>query len=307
MDGAPAADKPGPMAVDPLTEDPIPDSLPPAAAVALASGRVRLRIVHPEDYPFLYELSLAPELRFRWRFRNEQPPYADFIRSLGVGVFCQYIVVDAVSNVRLGLVVCYQANRLNRNAYIGVQSIPSAHRRGLIVEASQLFIEHLFTYFDFEKLYAECLDFNVAAFRSGTGDAFVEEGRLRDHERFMGRLWDLHIFALYKEAWKVRHEGVLGRATTALAENGLSVSGSGLSFEAFAEVITRAMELEGSTLSAETKFVEDLAFDSVQMFELLIVVEEMGTLIPDSALGEIRTFGDLHFHYLQGRRTSVAP
>ena len=265
----------------------------------LTSERIQLRLLYPEDMPFLYQLSLGPENQFRWRFRSEQPTYADFVRMIGAGVFCQYVVVLRGDKRRIGLAVCYQANRTNRTAYIGVVGDHTTDGSGALVEAGHLLVTHLFECFDFEKLYAECLEYNLDAFRSGMGNDFVEEGRLVRHERLFGRAWDLHILALHREHWHATRERMQRRATSLTA----NVAGeSGPLFEEFSEVLFSALGLEPQVVTAASRLNEDLGFDSITMFEVADILEEFDATISDSEIGSIRTLGDLHFLFLQNRR-----
>ena len=76
----------------------------------------------------------------------------------------------------------------------------------LPLEAFMLFLDYLFTVFGFRKLYGEVLEFNLTSFRSIIGKIAHEEGRLRDHEYFDGRYWDLVFLAIYREEWEAKRE-----------------------------------------------------------------------------------------------------
>ena len=85
-----------------------------------------------------------------------------------------------------------------------LQGTPELEGRGILLEAGELLIDYLFSYWDFEKLCAECPEFNVGAFKSGLGGLLSEEGCLRNHERFLGRFWDLYLLAIYRDVWEER-------------------------------------------------------------------------------------------------------
>ena len=255
---------------------------------------VELRPLLPPDYQFLYQLAVDPEYAYRWRFRANLPSYEEFLHLLHQGVLVQYLVTKR-GGEQLGLVVCYRADLRNRHAYVAMQAVPELIGKGWALQAASLFINYLFTCHDFHKLYVETYEFNLDTFRSGLDWLFTEEACLKDHERFMGRTWDLHILACYRDTWafhaKHGHLG-LGTVTPAMLELD--------EFEDFARFLERELELKAGILTPETRFELDLGFDSIQMVVMLIALEEkLGAHLDDEALTSIHTAGDAHFHYLQ--------
>lgn len=273
-----------------------------AGSPRLASERVLMRVIHPQDYPFLYELSVAPELRFRWRFRAEQPTYEDFVRTLGTTVFDQYLVVDRTVGTRLGHVVCYRASRGNGTAYVGVAEAPQARMQGSLVEAGRLFFRYLFDCHGFRKLYLEVPGYNISQFSSAPGNGFVEEGVLRDHEWFLGRWWDLHLYALYREGWERRFAalGERARRLRLAGDAGAPDEAQPPSeFEDFRGALGRVLALDLDHVSAGTSLRDDGIFDSIQVCELLCALDDLGVAGGDNLVARCRTFGDLHFELLQ--------
>ena len=71
-----------------------------------------------------------------------------------------------------------------------------------------------------------------------------------------------------------------------------------LDFETFAGRLLSELGIPAATLRADTNLVDDLAFDSVLTFELLLVVEDwIGVLLPEALLGELKTIGDVYDVY----------
>jgi acyl carrier protein len=71
-----------------------------------------------------------------------------------------------------------------------------------------------------------------------------------------------------------------------------------LGFEEFGERLLAELELAPMTLSDETRLVDDLGFDSVLTFELLLVVEEwIGVMLPEALIGQLQTVGDVYAVY----------
>ena len=78
----------------------------------------------------------------------------------------------------------------------------------------------------------------------------------------------------------------------------MSLASDVLTFEAFAKRLLVELNLPPATVHAETLLVEDLAFDSVLTFELILVVEDWtGVMLPEALLGQLRTMGDVYDVY----------
>jgi RimJ/RimL family protein N-acetyltransferase/acyl carrier protein len=260
----------------------------------LESHHLRLRIVSPPDYPFLYQLAVGTPQAYRWRFRTIQPSFEEFVNSyLRQGIFRHFVVEQTKVQRPVGYAVCYAADIGNGRAYIGLQGSPQYANRGILIGAGRMLIDYLFTEFEFQKLYADCPGFVFDSFASGLGGAFVEEGRLRNHERFRGRWWDLHILALYRKDWLNSPRG--DRFVGAVQAN---ESGQGVTFEQFVAALMVEFDLDQYEITESTSLTE-LAFDSVQIYELLCLIEEAGTPVNDVAVQALATVGDMHRIYLE--------
>lgn len=271
----------------------------PMPELSLMSRRLLLRPIIPRDHPFLYQLATAPTEAYHWRFRGRQPSFDDFVRSLYSDVFVQYLIVRRHDGRPLGLVVCYRADHRNRHAHIALQGVPRLQGTGGLIEAGRLFVDFLFRCYEFDKLYAECPGFNMAGFASTLGGILVEEGRLRDHERMFGRSWDLHLLALYRRTWEQQPSSVSERVTVRLSELQDGIGASPLPIEEFCALIAREFDLEMDEVRPESRLAEDLGFDSVQMYELLCVLEELGGYLEDGTLTATITVDDTYFNYVQ--------
>ncbi len=78
-----------------------------------------------------------------------------------------------------------------------------ARERGLGAEAVLVFLDYLFAYFPFRKVYAEVYDFNRGSLGPLRSGGFHEEGRLTRHTWFGDRHWDLHVLGLFRDEWLV--------------------------------------------------------------------------------------------------------
>jgi RimJ/RimL family protein N-acetyltransferase len=176
------------------------------------SKHVSLRPLALSDYEALFHLVTRTEATFRWRFRGSTPSPDAFREVLWAGVLAQFVAETRADNSMLGLVTAYDADFSNGTVHLAALLEPDVHRRGWPIEAILLLIDYLFENWAFRKLYAESLEFNAAAFSRGAQRLFDLEGRLRSHEYFRGKHWDLLIFALYRTRWeeqRSRYERIL--------------------------------------------------------------------------------------------------
>lgn len=60
------------------------------------------------------------------------------------------------------------------------------------------------------------------------------------------------------------------------------------------EIVAKTLGVEASSLTTETSFKEDLGADSLDLFELVMALEEeLGVEIPSEELENISTLGDV--------------
>ena len=71
-----------------------------------------------------------------------------------------------------------------------------------------------------------------------------------------------------------------------------------LEFDAFVDLMLVELGLPALPLRDETRLVEELGFDSVLMFELLLVIEDwIGVMLPEALIGQFVTAGDVYDIY----------
>ena len=86
------------------------------------------------------------------------------------------------------------------------------------------------------------------------------------------------------------------RGQEVAAESGIAADT--LTFHAFSDALFAELELPPVSASADTLLAEDLGFDSVLLFELLLVIEDWtGVLLPEALLGQLLTIGDVYEVY----------
>lgn len=170
----------------------------------LSSRRVFLDDLRPEDYRVLYELSLDPQVRWRWEPSNQGGSFEAFAQRLWDGVFSQYLIrLRRDGNPIAGLIRCYGANFRHQTAQLSLFVAGHAQHTGAGMEACALYIDWLFNHYPFRKIYSESIDFNYQQFSSGEDRYFRVEGRLKNHELHNGQYCDNVIMAFERDHFQL--------------------------------------------------------------------------------------------------------
>jgi RimJ/RimL family protein N-acetyltransferase len=167
----------------------------------LSGRRVRLIPFEPGYATFAYELLASPELAPRWRGRGVVPTFSRFCNELDE-TFCSFVIIDRPSTRPIGLASAYDANLRDGIASLAV-AIEAAHQQsGAGVESGLLLMSYLFASWPFRKLYGHSPEYNFEQFAAGRNQFFAEEARLRNHDYYNGRYWDLVIWSLTRQRWE---------------------------------------------------------------------------------------------------------
>jgi RimJ/RimL family protein N-acetyltransferase len=168
----------------------------------MSTRRVRLRHIADRDRVFLYDLMTSPEAGGRVRFGGATPSPEKIASSLWESVLAQFLIEGVASADPLGLLAITSPNFRDGFAYISALGAADAQGTGVIVEGVLLGFHYAFSTWPFRKIYMETGEDSYEAFRSGLGQFFVEEGRLRQHVFWNRRWWDMFILAAYRETWE---------------------------------------------------------------------------------------------------------
>jgi acyl carrier protein len=75
------------------------------------------------------------------------------------------------------------------------------------------------------------------------------------------------------------------------------MSSQSLTFEGFCEELGAAFQVPPGSLAADTRFIDDLGFDSLRMLHLGALFERLQVDMPDDLAWEITTIGDAYGYY----------
>lgn len=179
-----------------------------AQAPLLRGRRSELRPIEERHYPWLFQLLCTGDSLSTFRYRGQVPPPELFPEQLHRDVLTQ-MVICGNSGQPVGLVQCYQADLRNRNARLALALSEDASGAGWPYEAVMLFINFVFQNWPLRRLYIEGPEPNLTPLRSTLDRLFVEEGRLRQAEYFLGRWVDRLIWTMTVESFSKKAMGLL--------------------------------------------------------------------------------------------------
>jgi RimJ/RimL family protein N-acetyltransferase len=145
-------------------------------------------------------MELSSNLANRWQYRGATPSPHEWTQIFWRDTLAQHLIVERKRDQRVGLARAYRPNFQDGHAYIAAVRFASK-ATPLMLAGLALFIDHVFTCWNFHKVYFETTEFNYSQFASGEGRLFEIEGRLREHRYYGGRRWDELVLATSRERW----------------------------------------------------------------------------------------------------------
>lgn len=159
-----------------------------------------LRPVFRGDYDLFYAVDASPQDGPMFRNRGIAVPPEEYGHSLWAGVLAQFVVCRKTTKDVVGLTTAYGADFRNGHCRVAGLILPKYRGLAWPMEGFLTFHRWLFEVFPFRKLYGEVPEFNLPQIGRALGRGVVEEGRLKEHEYYRGRYWDLVTVALYRDA-----------------------------------------------------------------------------------------------------------
>lgn len=173
------------------------------AGVSLTGRRVRLRAPTRDDFPVMYEWRADAEHLYLWSTLRRIPSFEEFLDELQqlLGQTNYFLIESVHSHVPFGFLYAYNSSAVDGYAFFSQYTIPKFRARAHAAEATLLFMNYMFAYFNLRKLYADVYEFNQSARESLVNGGFREEGFTPAHILYDGVHWGMSRFALYREDW----------------------------------------------------------------------------------------------------------
>jgi hypothetical protein len=183
---------------------------PGQAASRLLEGiEIRLGPAQSHHLPFLHDLAVRHELAFRWLRPAAVVGPAELERALAAQALECHIVSDRSTGRPVAMVACYDADLQHGHAKVALTAAndPGAILLGL--HGATLFVEYLFSVWQFRRLYVEVPEDWSHVANAGAFSFARQEARLRDHCFYQGAYHDLLVLAVDRERWQEAAVGLL--------------------------------------------------------------------------------------------------
>lgn len=174
-------------------------------AAYLHADRVTLRTVEPEDAEFVQKGRSNPEIRVPLGTYGPQniPAIEDDIESLGEDEKNVALLV-CLDEEPIGEVMAMNTH-YTRPA-LAYWLIPEYRGEGYMVEAMEVFIDHLFDIYEIHGLTADTFHTNDGSRAVLERLGFTEEGRLREHRFRRGEYVDTIKHGILRDEWRYPHD-----------------------------------------------------------------------------------------------------
>jgi diamine N-acetyltransferase len=169
--------------------------------------------VREDDLPFLFRLYTDPGRCHLWmsypRVYDERQFREAWSTWVNGSMWAKFIVESGPRPV--GWVMSYDHLLEHGFAKVGtiLQEESVGHGGGAV--ATALLMDYLFRTLPLRKIYYEVCGYNPGVVRMWRKVGLVEEGLLKGDRFWDGAYWDLHIFAVHREAWPDLRARVLRR------------------------------------------------------------------------------------------------
>lgn len=179
------------------------------ATISIVGRHIALRPLLASDLQSIFQWRSNISDLHLWFQRPEILSFDEFLNDFNgfVKNFVHVLMVltrPTTANVPIGMVYSYRPDYLNGHTFL-CAFLASEYRGYLYgAEGSMLFVDYLFSYFPFRKIYAEVYEYNDDSLHNVTKGGWREEGRLKKHRWYSDDYKDMLIFALYREDFYTR-------------------------------------------------------------------------------------------------------
>jgi RimJ/RimL family protein N-acetyltransferase len=174
----------------------------------IETPRIQLRPASAAgDGPAFYRLLLQLGI-------NTLPTEEDFV-SAYCRDFAAYFAVQRKEPAdEIGFSALFQLDPAG-HVEVGVYTDPARNGPSLGAEAALLTINYAFAMWNIRKIYYRATGASLPYIGGMVIDLARKEGLLPGHQYFRGKLWDMHIFAIYREQWEAKGAELVERLASA--------------------------------------------------------------------------------------------
>jgi RimJ/RimL family protein N-acetyltransferase len=122
----------------------------------------------------------------------------EFWRQIRSGDKHVLLIAENDSGEIVGMIYSYNPQFVDQNCFITVYVDSKFRGRGYGAIMMALFIDYLFTYFSFRKIYLDVYEYNNASVDPVKNFSFQLEGVFGEHRYFDGKWHTMNRYALYR-------------------------------------------------------------------------------------------------------------
>ncbi len=178
----------------------------------LSTERLILRSVTMDDAEGIFAYASDPEVSLftMWEPHQNLGDSENFIQDY---VFRRYsegqpepfgIALRDQPDTLIGTIGCFWVSPRYRSMELAYAIGRAYWGQGLVAEAGQTLLKHVFATYDVERIQCRCKVENHASMRVMSKLGFQTEGVLRSEIHHRGRFWDVHYASLLHSEWKKR-------------------------------------------------------------------------------------------------------
>lgn len=115
------------------------------------------------------------------------------------------LVIDTQKHGSVGVVMLTDINYINGSAeiHIKITSDKNKRRNGYAYKTYMAIIEHAFNYMNLNRIESNVIEYNIASKKLNEKCGFKQEGIKRQAAYKKGCYYNVHIWSIIKEDWKV--------------------------------------------------------------------------------------------------------
>ena len=168
----------------------------------IETPRIQLRPASAAaDGPAFYRLLLQLGI-------NTLPTQEDFVSAYCRDFAAYFAIRRREEGDEIGFCALFQLDPAG-HVEVGVYTDPSRNGSSLGAEAALLTINYAFAMWNIRKIYYRASGASLPSIGGIVIDLARKEGLLPGHQYFRGQLWDMHIFAIYREQWEAKGAGLV--------------------------------------------------------------------------------------------------
>ena len=150
---------------------------------------------------------------FLWTTRkrvSSRDEFAQTIREWADRHCHAYFVIELSAAKKIvGFIYCSNTNLNDSWGHVTTYIEPRYRKSGVGAKAHILFLDFLFSYYSFRKIYYDVYSYNKISIKTILNAGGVKEGELREHRFWKGKYYSLYKMAMYREIFYDRNSSIL--------------------------------------------------------------------------------------------------